>query len=56
MTRRMKYCQEKIKTAMPIMLRNAAGGQEPPAELIKCAANDFPYYWLRSLEDIRQGR
>ena len=56
MTRRMKYCQEKIKTAMPIMFRNAAGGQEPPAELIKYAANDFPYYWLRSLEDIRQGR
>ena len=53
---RMKYCEKEIKTAMPIMLRKASGGKEPPEELIKYAANDFPYYWLRSLEDIRQGR
>ena len=36
------------------MLRKASGGKEPPEELIKYAANDFPYYWLRSLEDIRK--
>ena len=51
---RMKYCEKEIKTAMPIMLRKASGGKEPPEELIKYAANDFPYYWLRSLEDIRK--
>ena len=50
----MKYCEREIKTAMPIMLRKASGGKEPPEELIKYAANDFPYYWLRSLEDIRK--
>ena len=53
---RMKFCEKEIKTAMPIMLRKASGGKEPPEELIKYAANDFPYYWLRSLEDIRKGR
>ena len=53
---RMKYCEKEIKTAMPIMLRKASGGKEPPEELIKYVANDFPYYWLRSLEDIRKGR
>ena len=46
--------KKEIKTAMPIMLRKASGGKEPPEELIKYAANDFPYYWLRSLEDIRK--
>ena len=51
---RMKYCEKEIKKAMPIMLRKASGGKEPPEELIKYAANDFPYYWLRSLEDIRK--
>ena len=51
---RMKYCEKEIKTAMPIMLRKASGGKEPTEELIKYAANDFPYYWLRSLEDIRK--
>ena len=53
---RMKFCEKEIKTAMPIILRKASGGKEPPEELIKYAANDFPYYWLRSLEDIRKGR
>ena len=51
---RMKFCEKEIKTAMPVMLRKASGGKEPPEELIKYAANDFPYYWLRSLEDIRK--
>ena len=50
----MKYCEKEINTAMPIMLRKASGGKEPPEELIKYAENDFPYYWLRSLEDIRK--
>ena len=48
--------KKEIKTVMPKMLRKASGGKEPPEELIKYAVNDFPYYWLRSLEDIRKGR
>ena len=53
---RIKFCEKEIKTAMPIMLRSASGGQDSPEELIQYAANDFPYYWLRSLEDLRKGR
>ena len=53
---RIKFCEKEIKTAMPIMLRNTSGGQDPPEELIQYAANDFPYYLLRSLEDIKKGR
>ena len=50
----MKYCEREIKTAMPIMLRKASGGKEPPKELIKYAANDCPYYWLRSLKILEK--
>ena len=45
---RIKFCEKEIKTAIPIMLRNASGGQDPTKALTQYAANDFPYYWLRS--------
>ena len=29
---------------------------DPPAELVKLATQDFPFFWIRRLEDIKQGR
>ena len=54
---RMQICSAQTKTAVSLMLRELSNtNEDPPAELVKLATKDFPYFWMRSLEDIRQGR
>ena len=54
---RMKLCSAQTKSAVTAMLRElSTTNEEPPPKLIKMATADFPYFWMRSLEDIRQGR
>jgi len=54
---RMQLCSAQTKSAVALMLKELSPkNEDPPAELIKSATQDFPYFWMRSLEDIRQGR
>ena len=54
---RMQLCSAQTKSAVALMLKELSPkNEDPPAELIKLATQDFPYFWMRSLEDIRQGR
>ena len=54
---RMKLCSAQTKSAVTSMLRElSTTNEEPPPKLIEMATADFPYFWMRSLEDIRQGR
>ena len=54
---RMQLCSAQTKSAVASMLKELSPtNEDPPAELIKLATQDFPYFWMRSLEDIRQGR
>ena len=54
---RMKICSAQTSSAVAAMLRElSTTNEDPPAELVKLATQDFPYFWMRSLEDIRQGR
>ena len=53
----MQLCSAQTKSAVSLMLKELSPkNEDPPAELIKLATQDFPYFWMRSLEDIRQGR
>ena len=54
---RMQLCSAQTKSAVAKMLKElSTTDEDPPAELVKLATQDFPYFWIRSLEDIRQGR
>ena len=54
---RMKLCSAQTSSAVAAMLKELSNtNEDPPAELVKLATQDFPYFWMRSLEDIRQGR
>jgi len=53
----MKLCSAQTKSAVTAMLRElSTTNEEPSPKLIEMATADFPYFWMRSLEDIRQGR
>ena len=55
--KRMQLCSAQTKSAVKLMLKELSQkNEDPPAELVKLATQDFPYFWMRSLEDIRQGR
>ena len=54
---RMQLCSAQTKSAVTAMLKElSTTNEDPPAELVELATQDFPYFWMRSLEDIRQGR
>ena len=54
---RMKICSAQTSSAVAAMLKELSNtNEDPPAELVNLATQDFPYFWMRSLEDIRQGR
>ena len=54
---RMKICSAQTSTAVAAMLKELSNtNEDPPPKLIEMATADFPYFWMRSLEDIRQGR
>ena len=54
---RMKICAAQTSSAIASMLKELSNtNKEPPPKLIEMATADFPYFWMRSLEDIRQGR
>ena len=54
---RMQLCSAQTSSAVAAMLRElSTTNEDPPPKLIKIATADFPYFWMRSLEDIRQGR
>ena len=54
---RMKICSAQTSSAVAAMLKELSNkNEEPPRKLIEMATADFPYFWMRSLEDIRQGR
>ena len=53
----MQLCSAQTKSAVKLMLKELSNTKkEPPAELVKLATQDLPYFWMRSLGDIRQGR
>ena len=54
---RMQLCSAQTGSAVAAMLKELSNtNEDPPAELVKLATKDFPYFWMRSLEDIMQGR
>jgi hypothetical protein len=54
---RMKICSAHTSSAVAAMLKELSNtNEDPPPKLIEMATADFPYFWMRSLEDIRQGR
>ena len=54
---RMQLCSAQTKSAVTAMLKElSTTNEDPPPKLIDMATADFPYFWMRSLEDIRQGR
>ena len=54
---RMKICSAQTSSAVAAMLKELSNtNEEAPPKLIEMATADFPYFWMRSLEDIRQGR
>ena len=54
---RMKICSAQASSAVAKMIRElSTTNEDPPPKLIEMATADFPYFWMRSLEDIRQGR
>ena len=55
--KRMKICSAQTSWAVAAMLKELSNtNEDPPQKLIEMATADFPYFWMRSLEDIRQGR
>ena len=53
----MQLCSAQTKSAVTAMLKElSTTNEDPPPKLIDMATADFPYFWMRSLEDIRQGR
>ena len=53
----MQLCCAQTNSAVKFMLKELSNTKkDPPAELVKLASQDFLYFWMRSLEDIRQGR
>ena len=54
---RMKMCSAQTSSAVAVMLKELSNTNEDlPPKLIEMATADFPYFWMRSLEDIRLGR
>ena len=54
---RIKLCSAQTSSAVTSMIKELSNtNEEPPPKLIEMATADFPYFWMRSLEDIRQGR
>tara|TARA_B100000886_G_scaffold182063_1_gene124896 strand:- start:194 stop:505 length:312 start_codon:yes stop_codon:yes gene_type:complete len=54
---RMKLCSAQTMSAVTAMLKElCTRNEDPPAELVRLATQYFPYFWMRSFEDIRQGR
>ena len=54
---RMKICSAQTSSTVAAMLKELSNtNEDPPPKLIEMATADFPYFWMRSLEDIRQGR
>ena len=54
---RMKLFSVQTSSAVAAMLKELSDTNEDPhPKLIEMATADFPYFWMRSLEDIRQGR
>ena len=54
---RMKICSAQTSSAVAAMLKELSNtNEDPPPKLIEMTTADFPYFWMRSLEDIRQGR
>ena len=55
--KRMQLCSAQTSSAVAAMLEElSTTDEDPPAELVKLATQDFPYFWIRNLEDIKQGR
>ena len=53
----MKLCSAQTSSAVAAMVKELSNtNEDPPAELVKLVIQDFPYFWMKSLEDIRQGR
>ena len=53
----MKLCSAQTSSAVAAMVKELSNtNEDPPPKLIEMATADFPYFWMRSLEDIRQGR
>ena len=54
---RMKLCSAQTSSAVAAMLKELSNtNKDQHQKLIVMATADFPYFWMRSLEDIRQGR
>ena len=54
---RMQLCSAQTESVVKLMLKELSQkNEDQPAELVKLATQVFPYFWMRSLEDIRQGR
>ena len=54
---RMQLCSAQTSSAVSAMLKELSNtNEDPPPKLIEMATADFPYFWMRSLEDIRKGR
>ena len=53
---RMQLCSAQTGSAVAAMLKELSNtNEDPPPKLIEMATADFPYFWMRSVEDIRQG-
>ena len=54
---RMQLCSAQTNSAVSLMLKELSKtNEDPPPKLIEMATADFPYFWMRSLEDLRKGR
>ena len=52
---RMQLCSAQTESIVSLILKELSPkNEDPPPELVKLATQDFPYFWMRSLEDIRQ--
>ena len=53
----MQLITAQTSSAVAAMIKELSNtNEDPPPKLIEMATVDFPYFWMRSLEDIRQGR
>ena len=53
----MKIFSAQTSSAVTVMIKELSNtNEEPPPKLVEMATADFPYFWMRSLVDIRQGR
>ena len=49
---RMKICSAQTSSAVAAMLKELSNtNEDPPQKLIEMATADFPYFWIRSLEN-----